>query len=82
LAGNQTSKIEHQTSVKIVLAYSGRLDTSVILTWLKQGLYDPQIATMEAVVSTYDQGDATGFIRLNALRLKVRAALKTKGEGD
>ena len=47
-----------------------------------KSLYDPQIATMEAVASTYDQDDATGFIRLNALRLKVRAALKTKGEGD
>jgi argininosuccinate synthase len=47
-----------------------------------KSLYDPQIATMEAVVSTYDQGDATGFIRLNALRLKVRAALKTKGKSD
>jgi len=47
-----------------------------------KSLYDPQIATMEAVASTYDQGDATGFIRLNALRLKVRAALKSKGGGD
>ena len=47
-----------------------------------KSLYDPQIATMEAVASTYDQGDATGFIRLNALRLKVRAALKTKRKGD
>jgi argininosuccinate synthase len=47
-----------------------------------KSLYDPQIATMEAVASTYDQGDATGFIRLNALRLKVRAALKTEGKGD
>jgi argininosuccinate synthase len=47
-----------------------------------KSLYDPQIATMEAVASTYDQGDATGFIRLNALRLKVRAALKAKGKGD
>jgi argininosuccinate synthase len=47
-----------------------------------KSLYDPQIAAMEAVASTYDQGDATGFIRLNALRLKVRAALKTKGKGD
>jgi osmoprotectant transport system permease protein len=27
---------------------------------------------------TYDQSDATGFIRLNALRLKVRAALKSR----
>ena len=47
-----------------------------------KSLYDPQIATMEAVASTYDQDDATGFIGLNALRLKVRAALKTKGKGD
>lgn len=47
-----------------------------------KSLYDPQIATMEAVASTYDQGDATGFIRLNALRLKVRAALKAKGKSD
>jgi len=35
-------------------------------------LYHTQIATMEAdPTSAYDQGDATGFIRLNALRLKV-----------
>jgi argininosuccinate synthase len=33
-----------------------------------KSLYDPQIATMEAGASTYDQGDAAGFIRLNALR--------------
>src|SRR5246127_4588629 len=38
-----------------------------------KSLYDPEIATMEGEKSTYDQGDATGFIRLNALRLKVRA---------
>src|SRR6476620_11048936 len=47
-----------------------------------KSLYDRQIATMEAVASAYDQGDATGFIRLNALRLKVHAALKAKGKGD
>jgi len=41
-----------------------------------KSLYDPKIATMEGERSTYDQNDATGFIRLNALRLKVRAALK------
>jgi len=35
-------------------------------------LYNPNIATMEAdPTQAYDQGDATGFIRLNALRLKV-----------
>jgi argininosuccinate synthase len=42
-----------------------------------KSLYDPKIATMEGEASTYNQGDATGFIRLNALRLKVRAALKS-----
>src|SRR5216110_2866455 len=43
-----------------------------------KSLYDPKIATMEADVSQYNQDDATGFIRLNALRLKVRAALDAK----
>src|ERR1700687_2337745 len=47
-----------------------------------KSLYDPKIATMEGDASAYDQSDATGFIRLNALRLKVRAALKSKGRGD
>jgi argininosuccinate synthase len=41
-----------------------------------KSLYDPKIATMECDASPYDQTDATGFIRLNALRLKLRAALK------
>jgi len=38
-----------------------------------KSLYDPKIATMEGEKSAYDQNDATGFIRLNALRLKLRA---------
>ncbi len=38
-----------------------------------KSLYDPKIATMEGDASQYDQSDATGFIRLNALRLKRRA---------
>jgi argininosuccinate synthase len=38
-----------------------------------KSLYDPKIATMEGEKSAYDQTDATGFIRLNALRLKLRA---------
>ena len=37
-------------------------------------LYNPQIATMEAdPTKAYNQDDATGFIALNALRLKVAA---------
>jgi argininosuccinate synthase len=38
-----------------------------------KSLYDSKIATMEGHVSSYDQSDATGFIRLSALRLKLRA---------
>jgi argininosuccinate synthase len=45
-----------------------------------KSLYDPQIATMEGSgAAAYNQGDATGFIRLNALRLKVRAAVAKAG---
>src|SRR5713101_1997090 len=43
-----------------------------------KSLYDPKIATMEGDASTYDQDDATGFIRLNALRLKAHAKRKEK----
>jgi argininosuccinate synthase len=39
-------------------------------------LYHPRIATMEAdPTRAYNQDDATGFIHLNALRLKVAAAV-------
>ena len=42
-------------------------------------LYNPQIATMDAdPTKAYDQNDATGFIRLNALRLKVAAKVHGK----
>ena len=45
-----------------------------------KSLYDAKIATMENSTSSYDQGDATGFIRLNALRLKLRATIHSKTE--
>jgi len=38
----------------------------------KYSLYDPHIASMEGVASWYNQSDATGFIRLNGLRLRAR----------
>ena len=42
-------------------------------------LYSPAIATMEAdPTKAYNQDDATGFIRLNALRLKVAASVRRK----
>jgi argininosuccinate synthase len=40
-------------------------------------LYRPDIATFEED-SVYQQSDAEGFIRLNALRLKIRALVEKK----
>ncbi|PYK26325.1 MAG: hypothetical protein DME59_08005 [Verrucomicrobia bacterium] len=39
-----------------------------------KSLYGPKIATMEGQGSTYDQSDATGFIRLNAFAIKTARA--------
>ena len=37
----------------------------------RDSLFDEKIATFEEDAGAYDQGDATGFIRLNALRLRI-----------
>ena len=39
-------------------------------------LFDEDIATFEDDAGAYDQSDATGFIRLNALRLRIAAGKK------
>jgi argininosuccinate synthase len=45
-------------------------------------LYNPHIATMEAdPTKAYNQDDATGFIRLNGLRLRVAAAVHRSRKG-
>jgi argininosuccinate synthase len=41
-------------------------------------LFDPAIATFEEDRGAYDQADAAGFIRLNALRMRIAARLKGK----
>src|SRR5207247_9853920 len=42
-------------------------------------LYNPHLATMEAdPTKAYNQDAATGFLRLNALRLKVAAQVQQK----
>ncbi len=41
-------------------------------------LFDPNIATFEDDKGAYDQKDAAGFIKLNALRLRIAANLKQK----
>ena len=67
-----TESQQNVTGTVRVKLYKG----NVIAAGLKSpvSLYNPDIATMEAdSTDAYDQDDATGFIRLNGLRLKVAA---------
>jgi argininosuccinate synthase len=41
-------------------------------------LFDPAIATFEDDKGAYDQADAAGFIRLNALRLRIAAKARNR----
>ncbi len=41
-------------------------------------LFDPTIATFEDDKGAYDQKDAAGFIKLNALRMRIAANLQQK----
>lgn len=41
-------------------------------------LFDPNIATFEDDAGAYNQADAAGFIRLNALRLRIAAGIEKK----
>jgi len=41
-------------------------------------LFDPTIATFEDDKGAYDQKDAAGFIKLNALRLRIAANMKNR----
>ena len=67
-----TESQQNVTGTVRVKLYKG----NVIAAGLKSpvSLYNPDIATMEAdPTDAYNQDDATGFIRLNGLRLKVSA---------
>jgi argininosuccinate synthase len=43
-------------------------------------LFDPSIATFEDDHGSYNQADAAGFIRLNALRMRIAAKLKKRDQ--
>ena len=43
-----------------------------------ESLYDPNVATFEEDSGAYDQADAQGFIKLNALRLRLLARREQK----
>ncbi len=61
---------ENVTGTARVRLYKG--SCTIVGRKAPKSLYDPQISTFEEDKGAYDQADATGFIRLNALRLRVR----------
>ena len=70
-----TESQKHVTGSVRVKLYKGNIITAGRQSPLS--LYNPHIATMEAdPTKAYNQDDATGFIRLNALRLKVAARVQ------
>src|SRR4051812_3084761 len=66
---------KHVTGTIRVKLYKGNIITAGRKSPVS--LYNPHIATMEAdPTRAYNQDDATGFIRLNGLRLKVAAQVQ------
>jgi len=72
-----TESQKHVTGTVRLKLYKGNIITSGRKSPVS--LYNPHLATMEAdPTKAYNQDDATGFIRLNALRLKVAAQVQQK----
>ncbi|MFD2671945.1 argininosuccinate synthase [Marinicrinis sediminis] len=72
-----TESQKNVTGTVRVKLYKGNIMTAGVKSPVS--LYNPDIATMEADPSqAYNQDDATGFIQLNALRLKVSAGVQGK----
>ncbi len=61
---------ENVTGTARVRLYKGNCD--LVGRKAEKTLYDEQITTFEEDEGAYDQTEATGFINLNALRLRVR----------
>ena len=69
-----TESQKHVTGTVRVKLYKGGIHAAGVKSPLS--LYNPHIATMEAdPTQAYNQDDATGFIRLNGLRLKVASGV-------
>ena len=63
---------EHVTGTVRLKLYKGSVRT--VARWSKHSLYSEKHVTFEEDAGAYDQKDAAGFIRLNALRLRLIAA--------
>ena len=62
-----------------VKLYKGLART--VARWSDQSLYSEKHVTFEEDAGAYDQKDAAGFIKLNALRLKLIAARNARAKG-
>ena len=60
---------EHVSGRVTMKLYKG--NATVIGRTSDHSLYDQDLVTFEEGSSSYDQRDAAGFIRLNALRLQI-----------
>ncbi len=63
---------EHVTGTVRLKLYKGSVRT--IARWSEHSLYSEKHVTFEEDAGAYDQKDAEGFIRLNALRVRLIAA--------
>ncbi|MEA5159339.1 MULTISPECIES: argininosuccinate synthase [Cereibacter] len=70
---------EHVTGTVRVKLYKGFART--VARWSEHSLYSEKHVTFEEDAGAYDQKDAAGFIRLNALRLKLIATRNARVKG-
>src|SRR5690606_16654756 len=69
---------EHVTGTVRIKLYKGSART--VARWSEHSLYSEKHVTFEEDAGAYDQKDAAGFIKLNALRLKLLAARNARFE--
>jgi argininosuccinate synthase len=70
---------KHVSGTVRVKLYKGSART--VARWSDQSLYSEKHVTFEDDAGAYDQKDAEGFIRLNALRLKLLATRNERNRG-
>ena len=63
---------------KVVLAYSGGLDTSIILKWL-QDEYDCEVVTFTADIG---QGEHDGYLRSRPGKSRILTGVGRRGDWD
>jgi argininosuccinate synthase len=62
---------EHVSGTVVMKLYKGNVITASRKS--KQSLFDYKVVTFEEDQGAYNQADAGGFIKLNALRMRIAA---------